>query len=82
VPLIRTQRYERGRRIIEETPLFADYIFCNIDLKKQRWRSVNSTLGVIYLLPPGAELPTAVPTSFVDALQAREHTVQQAALAH
>ncbi len=31
-------------------PLFPGYIFVKIDLGAQRWRAINSTIGVLYLI--------------------------------
>ena len=52
-------------------PLFPGYAFINMDLKKQRWRSVNGTVGVLSLVQFGGE-PAEVPTSMIDAIRARE----------
>lgn len=50
------------------TPVFPGYIFVNLDLERDRWHSVNGTLGVAYLVAFG-DLPTAVPAGAVEALQ-------------
>lgn len=52
-------------------PLFPRYIFVRIDLDSQRWRSINGTRGVSYLLSMG-ERPSAVPEGIVDEIKARE----------
>jgi len=38
-------------------------------IARQRWRAVNSTIGVQYFLPLGAEGLLPVPTAFVTGLQ-------------
>lgn len=53
-------------------PLFPRYLFVRMDPKAQRWRSINGTIGVAYLLSDGPE-PLPVPDRLVDSIQAREH---------
>jgi transcription elongation factor/antiterminator RfaH len=48
-------------------PLFPRYIFVIIDRTRDRWRSINGTLGVDRLLMQGAE-PLAVPPGVVENL--------------
>lgn len=52
-------------------PLFPRYMFVAIDIATQRWRSVQSTIGVSRLVTNGDE-PAAVPDGVVRALRARE----------
>jgi len=52
-------------------PLFARYIFVEIDMELQRWRSINGTRGVSYLLSMG-ERPSAVPNGVVEEIMSRE----------
>jgi transcription elongation factor/antiterminator RfaH len=51
-------------------PLFPNYMFVRLDMKRDRWRSINGTHGVVRILTQG-ELPLAVPRGIVEALQAR-----------
>jgi len=51
-------------------PLFPQYVFVAVDLLTQRWRSVNSTVGVTRLICHG-QLPVEVPRSVVDGLRGR-----------
>jgi transcriptional antiterminator RfaH len=46
---------------------FPGYLFVQLDLARDRWRSVNGTFGVAYLVGPG-ELPQPVPVGVVEAL--------------
>jgi len=48
---------------------FPGYLFVQLDLARQRWRSINGTLGVIHLVGRG-ERPAPVPNGVVEALQA------------
>ena len=70
-PVVAQQRLVRGLKVMTETPLFGPYIFVELDLEEDRWRSVNGTRGVVRLLPAGSEEPMAVPGGFVEALRGR-----------
>jgi transcriptional antiterminator RfaH len=48
--------------------LFPRYVFIRLDLQRDRWRSVNGTIGMAYLLA-AMETPSPVPVGFVEALQ-------------
>jgi transcriptional antiterminator RfaH len=50
-----------------KAPFFPRYLFVRLDLERQRWRAVNSTLGVSSLIMEG-ELPKPVPVGVVEAL--------------
>lgn len=65
------KRRRHARRIeIVAAPLFPRYLFVRIDLEKQRWRSIFSTVGVSRLVC-SREVPTPVPEQVVEILQAR-----------
>jgi transcriptional antiterminator RfaH len=49
-------------------PVFPGYIFVNLDLERDRWHSVNGTIGVGYLIASG-DRPTPVPLGVVEALK-------------
>jgi transcriptional antiterminator RfaH len=66
------KRRRHARRV--ETiaaPLFPRYLFVAIDRMTQRWRSIQSTIGVSHLVGNGDE-PASVPASIVDELRYRE----------
>lgn len=71
--LPRYLKRRRHARKIDFTarPLFPRYMFVAIDMATQRWRSVQSTVGVSRLVTNG-ESPAAVPEGVVNALKARE----------
>ena len=50
-------------------PLFPRYMFVTLDVGRDRWRSVNGTIGVDRLLMRGGE-PEAVPRGLVEQLEA------------
>jgi len=65
----------RNRRVVVERPVFHGYLFVKFDLSGWRWRAINSTQGIIRLLPMGSEEPVALPRGFVEALQSRNVAV-------
>jgi transcriptional antiterminator RfaH len=52
-------------------PLYPGYIFVAIDCEVQRWRSIQSTIGVSRLVCRGDE-PAAVPEGVVEELKRRQ----------
>jgi transcriptional antiterminator RfaH len=69
-------RYLRSRRHARKTetvarPLFPRYMFVAIDVARDRWRSIHSTIGVSHLLLAGEE-PLSVPDRIVEEIRARE----------
>jgi transcription elongation factor/antiterminator RfaH len=70
VPLIlKTTRHARQQRI-RQAPFFPRYIFVILDLQRDRWLSVRSTLGVSSLLICDG-LPVPVPKGIVEGLAGR-----------
>jgi transcriptional antiterminator RfaH len=51
-------------------PLFPSYMFVRLDSEAERWRSINSTLGVVRLLCNG-DIPQAVPDGLIDDIMQR-----------
>ena len=70
-PTYRETVIRRNRRVVVERPVFHGYLFVKFDLSGWRWRAINSTQGIIRLLPMGNEEPVALPAGFVEALHAR-----------
>ena len=71
-------RYWKNRRHARKVetisaPLFPRYIFVVVDRTRDRWRSINGTLGVDRLLMYGGE-PQAVPVGVVENLLAAADT--------
>ena len=67
-------RYWKNRRHARKVetisaPLFPRYIFVIVDQTRDRWRSINGTIGVDRLLMYGGE-PQAVPQGVVESLVA------------
>jgi transcriptional antiterminator RfaH len=71
--LPRYSKRRRHARRIENVmaPLFPRYLFVAIDVAAQRWRSIQSTIGVSRLVCNGDQ-PASVADSVVSALKIRE----------
>lgn len=66
------KRRRHARRVdTVAAPLFPRYLFVEIDLSAQRWRSIYSTVGVSQLVGSG-DAPTAVPAEVIALLRQRE----------
>jgi transcriptional antiterminator RfaH len=66
------KRRRHARKVdVTAKPLFPRYMFVAIDMATQRWRSVQSTVGVSRLVTNG-DSPAVVPEVVVRALRARE----------
>ncbi len=66
------KRRRHARRIeTVAAPLFPRYLFVAIDVTSQRWRSIQSTIGVTHLVCNGDE-PASVPNGVIEQLRGRE----------
>jgi transcriptional antiterminator RfaH len=66
------KRRRHARRVdIVAAPLFPRYLFVEIDMEVQRWRSIFSTVGVSQLVCTG-DMPTPVADGVVAMLKERE----------
>lgn len=66
------RRVSHARRISwQPRPLFPTYLFVSIPGSDQRWRAINSTVGVAHLICDERG-PLPVPAGIVDALQNEE----------
>lgn len=70
-PRYRKRRRHARRVDIVMTPLFPRYLFVRMDPAAQRWRSINGTMGVSYLLTDG-HAPVVISNDVVDAIRERE----------
>lgn len=50
-------------------PLFPGYVFVALDVGRERWRAVNSTLGLLYLVRFG-DRPAPLPVGLVERMRA------------
>ena len=62
----KTRRHARKLETIR-APLFPSYLFVELDLARDRWRSVNGTPGVIRLVS-NRDTPAAAPRGVVESL--------------
>jgi transcriptional antiterminator RfaH len=66
------KRRRHARRVeTVAAPLFPRYLFVAIDIAAQRWRAIQSTVGVVGLVRNGETL-TSVPAQIIAALKQRE----------
>ena len=66
----KTVRHARRLRTVQ-TPLFPRYLFVILDLERDRWLSVRSTVGVASLFSSRDGRPVPVPVGIVESLIAR-----------
>lgn len=67
-----TRKTIRHARKVESrlAPLFPNYLFLNLAIEQERWRSVNGTFGVARIIMQD-EHPEPVPVGIVEALLSR-----------
>jgi transcriptional antiterminator RfaH len=66
------KRRRHARKIeLVAAPLFPRYMFVSIDLERQRWLSIRSTLGVARLVGDSG-IPLPVPPGIVESLMRRQ----------
>jgi transcriptional antiterminator RfaH len=63
---ITTRRHARKFRVVR-APVFPRYVFVALNLDRDRWRSVNGTLGVQHLVM-AADRPIPAPVGVVETL--------------
>jgi len=71
LPKIAVRRSHAGQVKTVFRPLFPSYVFVRLDPDRARWRSINGTLGVRYILANDGR-PQSLRGGFVEALQAHE----------
>ncbi|MCX7309904.1 MAG: transcriptional activator RfaH [Afipia sp.] len=69
-------RYQRQRRHARKSetvtrPLFPRYLFVELDLAFDQWRSIRSTFGISQIVLAG-DRPRPLPVGVVDEIRARE----------
>lgn len=65
---LRYKSVGRGKQIrTRKEPLFPGYLFIRMDKENVRWRAINGTIGVKYLLTRG-EQPVPLPDGFTEML--------------
>lgn len=71
LPRLKSVRRKAGRRIVAAVALFPGYLFVQLDLDRQAWRSINGTYGAVGLVAFGGR-PAPLPEGVVPEIRARE----------
>ena len=71
LPLYLKRRRHARRVEVVAAPLFPRYLFVSVDVDTQRWRSIQSTVGVTGLIRNG-DVPAVVPAEVIAELTRRE----------
>ncbi len=69
LPLYRRTIRHARRLVSRRAPLFPGYVFVRLDPDRDRWRSVNGTIGVKSIVMAGP-VPLPVPAGIVEGLAA------------
>jgi transcriptional antiterminator RfaH len=67
---LKTTKHARQYRTVA-APLFPGYLFVELDLNRDRWRAINGTAGIRFLVMAG-DMPAAVPQGVVEGLMAMQ----------
>ena len=68
---LRVVNHARTARTVVR-PLFQRYLFVQLNTEIERWRSINGTFGVSYVITSG-EHPLPTPKGMVEAIRQREN---------
>ena len=68
LPKIRKSAPAKRAAEIGLAPFFPSYIFVNLDVERDAWRPINSTIGVSQIVRFGAA-PTPLPRGLIEQLQ-------------
>lgn len=67
LPMLQTERMQRGKLRLVNEPLFKRYLFVKFDAEHSPWHVIRNTLGVNALLRTGSQL-AHVPPDVIEAL--------------
>lgn len=67
LPRIKMARARRRKGSVDFAPLFPSYLFVSLDLERDHWRPIDSTVGVSTIVKFGPR-PTPLPEGFVETL--------------
>jgi transcriptional antiterminator RfaH len=65
--VVKTVRHARRTRVVRRAA-FPGYLFVALDLRRDRWRSINGTIGVSRLITGGDGAPLPAPYGVVETL--------------
>ncbi len=72
LPTYLKRRRHARRADTVAAPFFPRYLFVAIDVATQRWRSINSTIGVSHIVSTG-DMPAPVPDQIIAELKKSEN---------
>jgi len=75
LPLIHSEKIQRGKLVTIEEPLFKRYLFVCFDPERSPWHVIRNTFGVADLVRMGGQL-ARVPTGIIERLMQFETTPQ------
>lgn len=81
LPTLQQERIRRGKRTTAVEPLFARYLFIQLDTVSSNWSPIRSTRGVSNLVAFGGRFAT-LPDAWVEALQSAANPVQRRLFEH
>ena len=68
---LRSRRHSRRTEAVART-LFPRYLFAALDVARDRWRAVQSTLGISHIVLAG-DRPAPLPEGLVEEIRSREN---------
>lgn len=75
LPLIQSEKLQRGKLVTIEEPLFKRYLFVKFDAEHSPWHVIRNTFGVSELVRTGGQL-ARVPVAIIERLKQFETTPQ------
>lgn len=69
-PFLRKSVRHARKTELRLSPLFTNYLFLNLDVTQERWRSINGTFGVARIIMQD-ETPQPVPVGVIEGLLSR-----------
>jgi transcriptional antiterminator RfaH len=76
LPTLKIEKVRRGELGLCAEPLFARYLFIQLDTVTSNWSPIRSTRGVSNLVAFGGRFPT-LPDAWVEALQSAPQVIHQ-----
>ena len=75
LPLVKSEKLQRGKLVTIQEPLFKRYLFVCFDAERSPWHVIRNTFGVSELVRMGGQL-ARVPVAIIDRLKQFEITPQ------
>ncbi len=71
-PLIQVTRVSRNKKVSVTQSMFPGYMFVAFDIKREYWKAINNTYGVIRLLGATPDNCPPLPIGFVEGLRKQQ----------